>query len=75
VRTERTARVKKKAPARKRTAKKAVSTRTVSLPKTAAPAASSSPDSNLLIGGLALVILVLGDTVFLALSTRFLRET
>jgi hypothetical protein len=47
----------------------------VSLPKTAAPAASSSPDSNLLIGGLALVILVLGDTVFLALSTRFLRET
>ena len=26
-----------------------------------------------MIGGLALVVLVLGDTIFLALSTRFLR--
>jgi hypothetical protein len=28
----------------------------------------------LLIGGVALFFLVLGDTVFLALSARFLRE-
>jgi hypothetical protein len=28
----------------------------------------------LLVGGLALFVLVLGDTVFLALSSRFLRE-
>jgi hypothetical protein len=47
-----------------------------SLPRVA-PAAtshSSSPDTLLLIGGVALVILVLGDTVFLAFSARFLRE-
>jgi hypothetical protein len=43
--------------------------------KRAAEKASSSPNSLLLIGGLALVVLVLGDTVFLSLSTRFLRET
>jgi hypothetical protein len=40
----------------------------------AVSAESSSPDSMLLIGGLALVILVLGDTIFLALSSRFLRD-
>lgn len=34
---------------------------------------SSSPDTMLLIGGLALVVLVLGDTLFLALSGRLLR--
>jgi hypothetical protein len=28
----------------------------------------------LLIGGVALVILILGDTVFLAFSARYLRE-
>jgi hypothetical protein len=41
-----------------------------------APAAAkaSSSDTMLMVGGLALVILVLGDTVFLALSSRFLRE-
>jgi hypothetical protein len=65
--------VKKKAPTRARTPKKAVRTRAASLP-TAAAAGSSSPDSTLLFGGLALVVLVLGDTIFLALSTRFLRE-
>lgn len=43
--------------------------------KRAAEKASSSPNSLLLIGGLALVVLVLGDTVFLSLSTRYLRET
>jgi hypothetical protein len=34
---------------------------------------SSSPDTTLLIGGLALVVLVLGDTIFLSLSTRIVR--
>lgn len=34
---------------------------------------SSSPDRMLLIGGLALFLLVLSDTVFLALSSRALR--
>jgi hypothetical protein len=65
--------VKKKAPARPRTAKQAVTRSAPRLP--AAAAGASSPDSTLLIGGLALVVLVLGDTIFLALSTRFLRET
>jgi hypothetical protein len=36
---------------------------------------SSSPDTMLLIGGLALVVLVLGDTLFLALSARLFRLT
>lgn len=46
------------------------------LPRVAPAAAShsSSPDTMLLIGGVALVILVLGDTVFLGFSARFLRE-
>jgi hypothetical protein len=45
-----------------------------SLPRVerAAPS-SSSPDSMLLVGGVALVILILGDTVFLAFSARYLR--
>jgi hypothetical protein len=34
---------------------------------------SSSPDRMLLIGGLALFLLVLSDTIFLALSSRALR--
>ena len=37
--------------------------------------AAGSPDSLLLIGGLALFVLVLADTVFLTLSRRALRET
>jgi hypothetical protein len=66
-------RVKKKEPVGSRTHKQqADSKRAASLP--AAPRAGpSSPDTRLLIGGLALVVLVLGDTMFLALSTRFLR--
>lgn len=35
---------------------------------------AGSPDTLLLIGGLALFVLVLCDTVFLTLSTRFLRS-
>ena len=38
-----------------------------------AVAKSSPSDSMLLVGGLALVVLVLGDTILLALSTRYLR--
>jgi hypothetical protein len=38
-----------------------------------AVAESSSPDTTLLIGGLALVLLVLGNTVFLTLTTRVVR--
>jgi hypothetical protein len=37
--------------------------------------ATSSSDSTLLIGGLALVILILTDTAFLTLSARVLRES
>jgi hypothetical protein len=33
----------------------------------------TSPDTMLLIGGLALFVLVLADTVFLTVSTRLLR--
>jgi hypothetical protein len=40
-----------------------------------AVAGSSSPDTTLLVGGLALVLLALGSTVFLALTTRFVRLT
>lgn len=38
------------------------------------PAAASSGNSTLLIGGLALVILVLADMAFLTLSVRLLRR-
>jgi hypothetical protein len=34
---------------------------------------ATSPDTMLLAGGLALFVLVLADTIFLALSTRVLR--
>ena len=71
--TKRQSHVTKKEPSRARSAKQAVKKRVPRLP--AAAAESSSRDSTLLIGGLALVVLVLGDTIFLALSTRFLRET
>jgi hypothetical protein len=36
---------------------------------------SSAPDSTLMIGGLALVVLVLGDTIFLGFSARLLRAS
>lgn len=39
----------------------------------AAAATSSSTDTTLLIGGLALVILVVGDTLLLSVSARYLR--
>jgi hypothetical protein len=38
-------------------------------------AVDSSPDGMLLAGGLALFVLLLGETIFLALSVRFLRRT
>jgi len=41
----------------------------------AATAQAASGDSTLLIAGLALVVLVLGDTLFMALSVRYLRST
>jgi hypothetical protein len=39
-----------------------------------ATVAADSPDTMLLVGGFALFVLVLGDTIFLTLSARFLRE-
>jgi hypothetical protein len=72
VRTTQTAPTKKKkVPLRARGTKQAPTKRVRKLP--VADARSSSPDSTLLIGGFALVVLVLGDTIFLALSTRLLR--
>jgi hypothetical protein len=56
-----------------RSTKKAAK-RTLPRPAPAAAASSSSPDTLLLVGGLALFILVLGDTLFLAFSARYLRE-
>ncbi len=43
--------------------------------RTPAVGDASSPDRLLLIGGLALFVLVLSDTVFLALSSRVVRGT
>ena len=59
----------KKKPAGERTTKQAVKRALPSLGRQKA----GSPDTMLLIGGLALVVLVLCDTAFLTLSTRFLR--
>jgi cytoskeletal protein RodZ len=41
----------------------------------ALPQPGSRKSNLLLLGGLALLVLVLGDTMFLALSARFLRQT
>jgi hypothetical protein len=81
VQRTRTRTKKKASPAAKKAAKKAVvrtqttkkpAKKTVrSIPRVAHRASTS--DSVLLAGGLALVILVLGDTIFLALSSRYLR--
>ena len=60
----------KEKPVRKRTTKQAVRKALPSLGKKDA----GSADTMLLIGGLALFVLVLLDTVFLTLSTRFLRS-
>jgi hypothetical protein len=54
---------------RKQTTKRAAKKSLPSLVR----AEASSPDRMLLIGGLALFALVLCDTVFLTLSTRYLR--
>jgi hypothetical protein len=40
----------------------------------AAPGDSSSSNHLLFLGGLALLVLVLGDAAFLAISARVLRE-
>jgi hypothetical protein len=64
-------RVQKEKPVREGSTKNTPSRRVASLTKAAA--GSSSPDTTLLIGGLALVLLALGNTVFLALTTRFVR--
>jgi hypothetical protein len=72
-RVQRRATVERKAT---RKAKTKAATRTKrTLPALGRPKAadSSSPDTMLLIGGLALVVLVLGDTLFLAASARLLR--
>jgi hypothetical protein len=59
----------KKKPVRERTTKQATRSALPSLGRQEA----GSPDTMLLIGGLALFVLVLFDTVFLTLSTRYLR--
>jgi hypothetical protein len=61
----------KKPVKRKNASKPAARKRVPALPT--AVAKSSPADSMLLVGGLALVVLVLGDTILLALSTRYLR--
>jgi outer membrane biosynthesis protein TonB len=60
----------KEKPVRERTTKQATRRALPSLSRTEA----GSTDTMLLIGGLALVVLVLLDTVFLTLSTRVLRS-
>jgi hypothetical protein len=64
-------RVETEKPVRDGSAKNTPSRRVASVTKAAV--GSSSPDMTLLIGGLALVLLALGNTVFLALTTRFVR--
>jgi hypothetical protein len=59
-------------PRRKKVSKPAAE-RTLPRPRTEVVTESSSRDHMLLIGGLALVVLIIGDTVFLSLSARFLR--
>jgi asparagine synthetase B (glutamine-hydrolysing) len=73
-RTERRSERRARPTAKKKTqtAVKQAVKRRPSVPQVTA-AASSAVDSTLLVAGLALVVLVLGDAVFLALSTRFLR--
>ncbi len=65
-------------PARKTPKKKRVIAskpkQTRVLPRVRATVAADSPDTMLLVGGFALFVLVLGDTIFLTLSARFLRE-
>jgi hypothetical protein len=60
----------KEKPVRERTTKQATRRALPSLSRTEA----GSTNTMLLLGGLALVVLVLLDTVFLTLSTRSLRS-
>jgi hypothetical protein len=64
---------KKKQAAQAGSTKQRASRRVTSV--STADAGSSSPNTTLLIGGLALVLLALGNAVFLALTTRFIRVT
>ena len=64
-----------KPPVAKKTPKRSTQPSRRALPRARAVAESASPDTMLLAGGLALFVLVLGDTVFLTLSARFLRQT
>ena len=64
-----------KPPVAKKTPKRSTQPKRRALPRARAVAESASPDTMLLAGGLALFVLVLGDTVFLTLSARFLRQT
>jgi hypothetical protein len=69
-------RTRTKRAAKKKAAVPTRSTKQAGRPRVRLPRAettSSSSNSLLLAGGLALFVLVLGDTVFLALSTRYLR--
>jgi hypothetical protein len=69
------ARVQKRETVKQKPAKRG-KTLAAALPRlrTTAVTEAASTDNMLLIGGLALFVLVLGDTVFLALSARYLRE-
>jgi Flp pilus assembly pilin Flp len=65
----------KKNPVPERSGTKAAVKKRAAGVQRAVASGASTVDTTLLIGGVALVLLVLGDTVFLALSTRFLRIT
>jgi hypothetical protein len=70
-RTTKASRTVKKPVKRKNASQPAAKKRVPALPTVVAK--SSPSDSMLLVGGLALVVLVLGDTILLAMSTRYLR--
>jgi hypothetical protein len=67
--TRKAAKNRSRAGATKREAKRVVSS------SARVAKASSSPDSMLLAGGLALVALIVGELIFLSLSVRFLRPS
>jgi hypothetical protein len=71
-------RLQRQQPARKQSSggkksSRAPAKRTLPRARAEIVADPSSSDRMLLIGGLALVVLIIGDTVFLSLSARFLR--
>jgi hypothetical protein len=63
---------RRQTPRRKKVSKPATN-RTLPRVRSEVVTDPSSGDRMLLIGGLALVVLIIGDTVFLSLSARFLR--